>query len=94
MNNKVSPAFFIENACPEKWIRLWSIYINGGLNIVYDSDVINTVCGYIASYVGLWVQSRAYRPAEGGERACNSYTACIATEMLEVTKNRFQRAML
>ena len=31
--------------------------------------------------------SRAYRPAEGGERACNSHTASTEGEMLAVTKN-------
>ena len=30
--------------------------------------------------------SRAYRAAEGGERACNSRTSCIEGEMLAVTK--------
>ena len=33
------------------------------------------------------VASRAYRPAEGGERACNSHTASTEGEMLAVTKN-------
>ena len=32
--------------------------------------------------------ARAYRPAEGGERACNSAYACTVGEMLAVTKNR------
>ena len=32
------------------------------------------------------IKSRAYRPAEGGERACNSRTA--EGEMLTVTKFR------
>ena len=32
------------------------------------------------------MQSRAYRAAEGGERACNSRTSCIEGEMLAVTK--------
>ena len=27
---------------------------------------------------------RAYRPAKGGEKACNSRTGCVATEMLQV----------
>ena len=31
--------------------------------------------------------SRAYRPAEGGERACNSHTASTEGEMLAVTNN-------
>ena len=30
--------------------------------------------------------TRAYRAAEGGERACNSRTSCIEGEMLVVTK--------
>ena len=30
--------------------------------------------------------ARAYRPAEGGERACNSRTSCIEGKMLAVTK--------
>ena len=30
--------------------------------------------------------SRVYRPAKGGERACNSRTSCIEGEMLAVTK--------
>ena len=32
--------------------------------------------------------ARAYRPAEGGERACNSRTASTEGEMLAVTKFR------
>ena len=32
------------------------------------------------------ILSRAYRAAEGGERACNSRTSCIEGEMLAVTK--------
>ena len=32
------------------------------------------------------VEARAYRAAEGGERACNSRTSCIEGEMLAVTK--------
>lgn len=35
-----------------------------------------------------YVVSRVYRPAEGGERACNSVPACVDGEMLEVTKNK------
>ena len=38
---------------------------------------ILTICSTIA---------RAYRAAEGGERACNSRTSCIEGEMLAVTK--------
>ncbi len=34
------------------------------------------------------VVSRAYRTAEGGERACNSHLPCTDGEMLVVTKNR------
>ena len=33
-----------------------------------------------------WMVPRAYRAAEGGERACNSRTSCIEGEMLAVTK--------
>ena len=33
-----------------------------------------------------YILSRAYRAAEGGERACNSRTSCIEGEMLAVTK--------
>ena len=32
------------------------------------------------------VITRAYQPAEGGERACNSRISCIEGEMLAVTK--------
>ena len=38
--------------------------------------------------IELNARPRAYRPAEGGERACNSHTACTEGEMLAVTKNR------
>ena len=31
------------------------------------------------------VSSRAYRPIEGGKRACNCCTSCIEEEMLKVT---------
>ena len=34
------------------------------------------------------IEARAYRPAGGGERACNSHRACTEGEMLAVTKNR------
>ena len=34
------------------------------------------------------IVARAYRPAEGGERACNSRTASTEGEMLAVTKFR------
>ena len=34
------------------------------------------------------IKSRAYRPAEGGEKACNSRTASTEGEMLTVTKFR------
>ena len=33
-----------------------------------------------------YLVARAYRAAEGGERACNSRTSCIEGEMLAVTK--------
>ena len=36
-------------------------------------------------------KSRAYRPAEGGEKACNSHRAYTEGEMLAVTKNRTKR---
>ena len=34
----------------------------------------------------LKMKTRAYRPAEGGERACNSRKSCIEGKMLVVTK--------
>ena len=33
-----------------------------------------------------YIIPRAYRAAEGGDRACNSRTSCIEGEMLAVTK--------
>ena len=36
-------------------------------------------------YSSVRVSSRAYRPTEGGKRACNSCTSCIEEEMLAVT---------
>ena len=33
-------------------------------------------------------QPAYYRPAEGGEMACNSCTSCIEGEMLAVTKSK------
>ena len=37
-------------------------------------------------FITVSIGERAYRAAEGGERACNSHTSCIEGEMLEVTK--------
>ena len=36
---------------------------------------------------------RLFGKGKGVSRACNSHTGCIATEMLQVTKNRFQCAI-
>ena len=47
--------------------------------------------GALVNAVDAWQNSlepRAYRPAEGGERACNSRTASTEGEMLAVTKFR------
>ena len=41
-------------------------------------DTLARVAGYVVS--------KAYLPAKGGERACNSYS-CIEGEMLAVTKS-------
>ena len=43
------------------------------ITVLACNDCLNTV-------------PRAYRAAEGGERACNSRTSCIEGEMLAVTK--------
>ena len=44
---------------------------------------IHTVRGVVC----MLVMTRAYRPAEGGERTCNSHTSCIEGEMLAVTQS-------
>ena len=41
---------------------------------------------YVLPHYTPSVVARAYRAAEGGERACNSRTSCIEGEMLAVTK--------
>ena len=57
---------------------------------IHIHTYIHTYSTYIHAYIHTihiqYIQSRVYRPAEGGERACNSRTSCIEGEMLAVTK--------
>ena len=55
------------------------------LNIVSRASLLDRPCLVLLC---CGVGSRAYRPAEGGERACNSRTASTEGEMLAVTKFR------
>ena len=73
------------------------------LSILFgNGHPIHVVTIFIHAYYSIysWHQSsqnsvdvlpRAYRPAGGGERACNSHRACTEGEMLAVTKNRTKR---
>ena len=48
------------------------------------SNQETATCLYETDALDRYMQGRIDRPAEGGERACNSCTSCIESEMLVV----------
>ena len=58
------------------------------------SKIILIIATIIIDEDCIIIISRVYRPAKGGERACNSRTSCIEGEMLAVTKFKSKSDML